>query len=116
MDVVTTNTLSYFFHITGMVSMCAGCNMFQPWSALVIGFIAGFMYIGLHKAMLKCLLDDPLDAVAVHLGGGTLGRYSKTSPNAITPFLLTRSSIQHNLVSGHEYSHNTSTVLTPTRF
>ena len=61
------------FYITGMVSMAAGCNTYEPWSAIVIGFIAGFVYIGLHKSMLKCLFDDPLDAVAVHVGGGTLG-------------------------------------------
>ena len=53
--------------------MAAGCNMYEPWSAIVIGFIAGFVYIGLHKAMLKCLFDDPLDTEAVHVGGGTLG-------------------------------------------
>ena len=56
-----------------MVSMCAGCNTYESWSAVVIGIIAGFVYIGLHKAMLKCHFDDPLDAVAVHVGGGTLG-------------------------------------------
>ena len=55
--------------------MAAGCNTYEPWSAIVIGFIAGFVYIGLDMAMLKCLLDDPLNAVAVHIGGGTIGIY-----------------------------------------
>ena len=59
-----------------MVSMCAGANTYQPWSAVVIGFIAGFVYFGLHTAMLKCRLDDPLNAVAVHVGGGMLGLIS----------------------------------------
>ena len=56
--------------------MCAGANTYEPWCAVVIGFIAGFVYIGLHTAMLKYLLDDPLDAVAVHVGGGVLGLIS----------------------------------------
>jgi ammonia channel protein AmtB len=29
--------------------------------------------VGLHYAMLKLQLDDPLDAVAVHCGGGSVG-------------------------------------------
>lgn len=32
--------------ITGMVSMCAGCNVYEPWAALLIGLVAGmFFYI-----------------------------------------------------------------------
>ncbi len=31
------------------------------------------MFVLLHRAMLRCGLDDPLDAVAVHAGGGALG-------------------------------------------
>ena len=79
--------------------MCAGCNVYEPWAALLIGLMAGmffftflklFVYLhlniyllilffqgpvfyGVHNLMLKCRLDDPLDAVAVHMGGGTLG-------------------------------------------
>ena len=56
--------------------MCAGANTYAPWSAVVIGFIAGFVYFGLHTAMLKYHLDDPVDAVAVHVGGGVLGLIS----------------------------------------
>ena len=56
--------------------MCAGANTYEPWAAVVIGLIAGFVYFGLHTAMLKCHLDDPLDAVAVHVGGGSLGLIS----------------------------------------
>lgn len=29
--------------------------------------------MGLHHLMLRCHLDDPLDAVAVHCGGGSVG-------------------------------------------
>jgi len=59
--------------LTGMVSQCAGCNVYEPWAGLVIGMMAGCVYFGVSKLMVKCRLDDPLDAVAVHLGGGILG-------------------------------------------
>ncbi len=78
--------LSWYFHgkkwsylntlngsLTGMVAQCAGCNVYEPWAALVIGIMAGCVYVGISMLMLKVKLDDPLDAVAVHFGGGALG-------------------------------------------
>jgi len=59
--------------LAGMVSMCAGCNVYEPWAALLIGLVAGPVFFVIHNLMLKMRLDDPLDAVAVHMGGGTLG-------------------------------------------
>jgi len=59
--------------LTGMVSLCAGCNIYEPWAGLVVGILAGCVYYGASKLMISCKLDDPLDAVAVHMGGGTLG-------------------------------------------
>ena len=59
--------------LAGMVSMGAGSDVYEPWSAVIIGCCAGLVYLGLSKAMRRALLDDPLDAVAVHLGGGWLG-------------------------------------------
>ena len=47
-----------------------GCNSYYPWEALVIGMIGGLSYLSVHFAVLKLGLDDPLDAVAVHAGGG----------------------------------------------
>jgi ammonia channel protein AmtB len=34
---------------------------------------SGLVFIAIHYAMLYYGLDDPLDAVAVHCGGGTVG-------------------------------------------
>ncbi|XP_078492621.1 ammonium transporter 2 [Ciona intestinalis] len=59
--------------LTGMVSMCAGCNDMLPWAAVVIGTVAGLAFMAWHHIMLKLRIDDPLDAVAVHLGGGITG-------------------------------------------
>ena len=56
-----------------MVAQCAGCNDFSNWAALVIGLMAGIVLHLIHTLMLKLKLDDPLDAVAVHAGGGMLG-------------------------------------------
>jgi len=59
--------------LTGMVAQCAGCNLFEPWAALIVGVFGGIAFIAVHEAMLKMRLDDPLDAVAVHGGGGLVG-------------------------------------------
>ena len=56
--------------LTGMVSSCAGCDEYAPWGALIVGSFGGIAFITIHIAMLKHKLDDPLDAVAVHAGGG----------------------------------------------
>ena len=53
-----------------MVSLCAGCDEYHPWGALIVGSFGGLMFIAVHLAMERCMLDDPLDAVAVHAGGG----------------------------------------------
>jgi len=57
----------------GMVAQCAGCNVYQPWSAAVVGALGGCVYFAVHVAMVKLELDDPLDAVAVHGGAGVVG-------------------------------------------
>ena len=56
-----------------MVAQCAGCDSYEPWAAFIIGLMAGLVYVGVSHGMLKLKLDDPLDAVAVHFGGGFLG-------------------------------------------
>jgi len=59
--------------LAGMVSICAGANVYEPWAALLVGAGAGGVYAGVHSLMIRCHLDDPLDAVAVHAGGGMWG-------------------------------------------
>ena len=50
--------------------MCGGCNLYEPWAALLVGCGGGFFYLLGHKLVLKARLDDPLDAIAVHGFGG----------------------------------------------
>ncbi|XP_046378148.2 putative ammonium transporter 1 isoform X1 [Haliotis rufescens] len=59
--------------LTGMVAACAGCNVFSPWGALVVGFFAGISYKMWSSLVGRIKVDDPLDAVAVHFGGGLWG-------------------------------------------
>jgi len=59
--------------LAGMVAMCAGCNVYEPWAALLVGTGAGLCYLIVHCLMLKAKMDDPLDACAVHGGGGLWG-------------------------------------------
>ena len=58
--------------LAGMVSQCAGCDEYTPWTALIVGVFGGLSFISVHVGMLKVGLDDPLDAVAVHGGGGKI--------------------------------------------
>ena len=66
------HSLTFNGVLVGIVSMCSGVNTYQMWSALLIGILAGMVYIGVSKLVLKLKLDDPLDAIAVHGGGGNL--------------------------------------------
>lgn len=59
--------------LLGMVSQCAGCNIYEPWAAFIIGSLAGPVFIGVRQSMIRLKIDDPLDAVGVHAGGGILG-------------------------------------------
>ncbi|XP_032222678.1 putative ammonium transporter 1 isoform X2 [Nematostella vectensis] len=59
--------------LTGMVSICAGCNAVYPYCALVIGILGGMTYVLWSAAILKMKIDDPLDSCPVHMGGGVWG-------------------------------------------
>ncbi|XP_069131932.1 putative ammonium transporter 1 isoform X2 [Argopecten irradians] len=59
--------------LAGMVAACAGCNRMQPWGACIVGVFASISYTIWSWLMRKLRIDDPLDAVAVHFGGGLWG-------------------------------------------
>ncbi len=59
--------------LTGMVSMCAACDAIEDWSAVVMGLLAGPIFMAWSALLFKMGIDDPVDAVGVHLGGGLWG-------------------------------------------
>ncbi|XP_078334916.1 putative ammonium transporter 1 isoform X1 [Crassostrea virginica] len=59
--------------LTGMVSICAGCNVLEPYAACVVGLIAAIVFRTYSVLLVRLGVDDPLDAVAVHFGGGSWG-------------------------------------------
>ncbi|XP_062510767.1 putative ammonium transporter 1 [Corticium candelabrum] len=59
--------------LTGLVAICAGSDVVHPYAAVIIGAVAGLVYIIVVRLVVKARVDDPVDAVAVHLGGGCLG-------------------------------------------
>jgi Amt family ammonium transporter len=57
----------------GLVGITAGCSVVPVWCAIVVGFIAAFVYHLASCTMRKCKIDDPLDAFAVHGACGVWG-------------------------------------------
>uniref|UniRef100_A0A914Z761 Ammonium transporter AmtB-like domain-containing protein n=1 Tax=Panagrolaimus superbus TaxID=310955 RepID=A0A914Z761_9BILA len=64
--------------LAGMVASCGGCNRMEPWASVFTGTGAGLIYLGLSKMMIALKIDDPLDAFAVHAGGGLWGLIAVT--------------------------------------
>ena len=59
--------------LCGMITTCAFCNLAEPHITFIVGIFAAFVYAFIPYAMIWLKIDDPLDAVAVHSGGGMLG-------------------------------------------
>jgi len=56
--------------LTGLVAVTSGCATVDTWAAVVIGIIAGWVYIGASKLLIKFRIDDAVDAIPVHMFGG----------------------------------------------
>ena len=39
--------------LAGMVALCAGCNLYEPWASLIVGGIAGVACIAVNRMMIK---------------------------------------------------------------
>ncbi|WOG89087.1 hypothetical protein DCAR_0208323 [Daucus carota subsp. sativus] len=57
----------------GFVSITSGCAVVEPWAAVVCGFVAAWVLIGLNILALKLQFDDPLEATQLHGGCGAWG-------------------------------------------
>ena len=49
------------------------CGIIEPWSAVVIGFFAGLLFLASSMLLMRLRLDDAVDAIPVHLTGGCWG-------------------------------------------
>mmetsp|Transcript_21587 Transcript_21587/g.68195 ORF Transcript_21587/g.68195 Transcript_21587/m.68195 type:complete len:461 (+) Transcript_21587:123-1505(+) len=60
--------------LAGLVAITAGCNVAEPWEAVIIGFLGGLIYQGTSMLVWKLLkVDDVVDAFAVHGANGLWG-------------------------------------------
>ncbi|KAG6412856.1 hypothetical protein SASPL_125548 [Salvia splendens] len=57
----------------GFVAITSGCAVVEPWAAIVCGFFAAWVLIGLNVLALKLKIDDPLEAAQLHGGDGHMG-------------------------------------------
>ena len=57
----------------------------HPFAACCTGLIAGLVYYGYSKVTPRLRIDDPVDAIALHLGGGSWGvvAYALFSDNGV---------------------------------
>ncbi|KAG8197406.1 hypothetical protein JTE90_014893 [Oedothorax gibbosus] len=56
--------------LSALVAITAGCVLYNPWEAFVIGAVSSLLT---NIAMGASLVDDPVDAIAVHLVGSICG-------------------------------------------
>ena len=54
-----TALISITFQLPDLLSSL-GCNVYEPWAALLVGAGGGIGFIAVHHAMIRFKLDDPL--------------------------------------------------------
>jgi len=59
--------------LAGLVAVTAGSGFVKHWEAIIIGALAGVFYCLSVKLLTKLQIDDPIDAVSVHLTNGLWG-------------------------------------------
>mmetsp|Transcript_9671 Transcript_9671/g.18154 ORF Transcript_9671/g.18154 Transcript_9671/m.18154 type:complete len:531 (+) Transcript_9671:336-1928(+) len=59
--------------LAGLVAVTGCCGLVEPWAAVLIGFIAGLLYLLASHLLIKFCIDDAVDAIPVHLAGGVWG-------------------------------------------
>ncbi|MFS8022360.1 putative ammonium transporter, ammonium/urea transporter [Helianthus anomalus] len=58
---------------SGFVAITSGCSVVEPWAAIVCGFFAACVLIGLNIIAIMLQYDDPLEAAQLHGGCGAWG-------------------------------------------
>lgn len=69
-----TCLFSYLWYsLSGLVAVTSGCGVVEPWAAVAIGIVSGWVYIAADAALLKLKLDDAVSAIPVHMANGFWG-------------------------------------------
>ena len=72
-DVEYDTTMAMNGALSGLVSITANCSVVEPWAALMIGLVAGLVYVSASQLLIKLKIDDAVDAIPVHLFNGMWG-------------------------------------------
>ena len=59
--------------LTGMVASAAFCNQADTFMTFIVGNLASGVFTASKFGLVRMKIDDPLDVIPVHLGGGTIG-------------------------------------------
>ncbi|KAL3823898.1 hypothetical protein ACHAXA_005480 [Cyclostephanos tholiformis] len=59
--------------LSGLVAITPACAVVDNWASIVIGLVAGALYLGGSKLIVKRRIDDAVDAIPVHLTNGIWG-------------------------------------------
>lgn len=59
--------------LAGLVAVTASCAVIEYWAAIIIGAVAGGLYLLGSATLVRLKLDDAVDAVPVHLVNGAWG-------------------------------------------
>lgn len=59
--------------LAGLVAVTASCGFIDMWEAAVIGVVAGVLYCLSCMALVELKVDDPIDAISVHMVNGLWG-------------------------------------------
>lgn len=62
--------------LSGLVAITSGCALLEPWAAIVVGIVAGWLYIYVSGLLIRLRIDDAVDAIPVHMANGAWGLLS----------------------------------------
>ena len=62
-------------NLAGLVCITGGASTVSSWAALLIGLIGGCTYFSVASLLAKLKIDDPVDAVPIHMGCGFMGTF-----------------------------------------
>jgi Amt family ammonium transporter len=59
--------------LSGLVAITGSCAVVEPWAAVVIGLVAGWLYLWGSQFLIRMCIDDAVDAIPVHMINGLWG-------------------------------------------